>query len=155
MNDHHTEGAICAVCLKTPSRQRDFAAEQRARDAQEAAETAGIMLTTETSVELNISVRLGIVTAECVVGMHVFKDIAASFRDVFGGRSDSVQSGLREAKNTALNELRAEARKLKANAVIAVTLTYSEIAGGGKSMLLVAATGTAVKIADVETEPNG
>lgn len=106
-----------------------------------------IILTTETAAaDLVIAERLGIVTAECVFGMHLFKDVFAAFSDAFGGRSGAVQNTLKDARNTAFDELRLEAAKLGADAVIAVDLDYSEISGGGKSMLFLVASGTAVKL---------
>jgi uncharacterized protein YbjQ (UPF0145 family) len=46
---------------------------------------------------------------------------------------------------TALNELKDEARALGADAVIGVDLDY-EVLGQGGSMLMVSASGTAVKL---------
>jgi uncharacterized protein YbjQ (UPF0145 family) len=104
-----------------------------------------IILTTETvATGLTVEARLGIVTAECVFGMHLFKDLFAIGRDIAGGRSETIQNTLKDARNTALKELKAEALALGANAVIAVDLDYSEISGGGKSMLFLVASGTAV-----------
>ena len=45
-----------------------------------------------------------------------------------------------------MSELKKEADNIGANAVIAVDLDYSEISGGGKSMLFLVASGTAVKV---------
>ncbi len=112
------------------------------------APSAHIILTTETSHNLPVTERLGIITAECVVGMNVFRDIAASARDLFGGRSETMQKGLRQAREAALSELREEALTLGADAVVGVDLDYSEISGSGKSMLFLVASGTAVKLAD-------
>lgn len=106
-----------------------------------------IILTTETAHNLPVVDRLDIVSAEVVIGMHLFKDIAAAFRDTFGGRSKAMQDGLKEARKTALRELRAEALALGADAVVGVDLDYSEISGGGKSMLFLVASGTAVTLA--------
>ena len=106
-----------------------------------------ILVTTETAPSFNIIKRVDVITAECVYGMNIFKDIFASFTDVFGGRSNSIQNTLRDARKTALAELRKEAALVGANAVIAVDLDYSEISGGGKSgMLFIVASGTAVVI---------
>jgi uncharacterized protein YbjQ (UPF0145 family) len=107
---------------------------------------AGIILTTETAHNLPVTGRLGIVSAECVIGMHLFKDIAAAFRDTFGGRSQSMQDVLREARVTALDDLRREAYELGADAVVGIALNYNEISGGGKSMLFLVASGTAVNL---------
>lgn len=105
-----------------------------------------IILTTEASHNLPVSQRLDIVTAEVVIGMHLFKDIGAVFRDVFGGRSETMQRGLKDARKAALAELRLEAFELGADAVVGIDLDYSEISGGGKSMLFLVASGTAVKL---------
>jgi uncharacterized protein YbjQ (UPF0145 family) len=86
------------------------------------------------------------VSAEVVIGMHLFKDIAAAFRDTFGGRSKMMQDGLRDARKTAMTELRREALEIGADAVVGVKLDYSEISGGGKSMLFLVASGTAVTL---------
>lgn len=107
-----------------------------------------IVLTTETAHNLAVKARLEIVTAEVVIGMHLFKDIASAWRDTFGGRSKIMQEGLREARVTALSELRKEALSLGADAVVGVSLDYSEISGGGKSMLFLVASGTAVTLAE-------
>lgn len=105
-----------------------------------------VIVTTETAHNLPVSDRLDIVTAEVVIGMHLFKDIAAAFRDTFGGRSKVMQDGLRDARKTAMAELRREAHGLGADAVVGVQLAYSEISGGGKSMILLVASGTAVTL---------
>lgn len=105
-----------------------------------------IVLTTETSHNLEVAERLGIVSAEYVVGMHLFRDIASAFRDTFGGRSQTMQRALKEARTAVLHELREEAFSLGADAVVGIDLDYSEISGGGKSMLFLVASGTAVKL---------
>lgn len=105
-----------------------------------------IILTTEASSNLPVVDRLGIVTAECVYGMNVFKDIASSFRDIVGGRSKVLQTGLRDARETTLAELRKEAFVLGADAVVAIDLDYSQISEGGRTMLILVASGTAVTL---------
>lgn len=108
---------------------------------------AAMILTTETyPVGLEIAHRLQIVTAECVFGMNLIKDFLAEVTDLVGGRSNTTQKLFRIARETVLQELREEAYLAGANAVIAVNLQYSQLAGKGTSMLMVVATGTAVKI---------
>lgn len=128
---------LCRSCQDELG-QGDYATEDEVSEA-----VRSILLSTETSSNLKVTKRLGIVSAECVVGLHVFKDIATGLRDVFGGRSNTLQSALRDIKETTLQELQAEAFKLDADAVVAVSLQYSEING---RMLLLVATGTAVKL---------
>lgn len=103
-----------------------------------------IILTTETILSgYTVVKRLEIITAECVFGMNIFRDMFAGIRDIFGGRSSASQKVLRDSRRVCLTELRREALLAGANAVIAVDLDYSEISGEGKSMLFVVASGTA------------
>jgi uncharacterized protein YbjQ (UPF0145 family) len=104
-------------------------------------------LTTAPSLEgYKVTSTIEIVTAECAFGMNLFSDFFAGLSDFFGGRNESTQSVLRDARTTCLNELRKEAERVGANAVIAVDLDYSEFSGKGKSMLFLVASGTAVKV---------
>ena len=106
-----------------------------------------ILLTTAPYIEgYRIVETKDIIASECVIGMNVIKDIISSFRDVFGGRSKTVQKSLKEAKEYCMHELRLEAKNIGANAVIGVDLDYSEISSQGKSMLFLVMSGTAVNI---------
>ena len=88
-----------------------------------------------------------VVSAECVYGMHIFKDFFAGIRDVSGGRSNAIQATIRDARKTALVELRREAIMVGGDAVIGVDLDYHEITGGGKGgMIMRVVSGTAVKL---------
>jgi uncharacterized protein YbjQ (UPF0145 family) len=88
---------------------------------------------------------IGIVTGETIIGANIFKDFFASIRDVVGGRSGSYEKVLREAKDTALKEMKENASKLNADAVIGIDLDYETVGKGG-GMLMVTASGTAVKL---------
>jgi|26BtaG_2_1085354.scaffolds.fasta_scaffold06069_4 uncharacterized protein YbjQ (UPF0145 family)/DNA-directed RNA polymerase subunit RPC12/RpoP len=105
-----------------------------------------IILTTETCTNLEIKERIDVITAECVFGMNIFKDIFASARDILGGRSKVVQNTMRDARKTVLKELRREAAEVGADAVVGIDLDYSEISGNGSKMLFLVASGTAVRI---------
>ena len=89
---------------------------------------------------------LGIVTAECVLGINVFRDMLGGLRDIFGGRSGTHQKALQQARQSCLQELAARAEELAADAVVGVDLDYSEISGGGKGMVFLVAVGTAVRL---------
>jgi uncharacterized protein YbjQ (UPF0145 family) len=90
----------------------------------------------------------GIVTGEAIIGANIFRDLLAGVRDIVGGRAGAYEKSLKEAKNTALQEMIQQAQAKGANAVIAVDLDYETIPGGSGSMLMVAASGTAVRIED-------
>tara|TARA_B110000091_G_scaffold159017_1_gene169402 strand:- start:48 stop:431 length:384 start_codon:yes stop_codon:yes gene_type:complete len=101
--------------------------------------------TTPTYPNLEIEDVKGVITSECVFGMNIFRDFFASVTDIIGGRSEASQKVLRDARETCLNELKKEAYELGADGVIGIDLDYSEFSGGGKSMLFLVASGTAVK----------
>jgi uncharacterized protein YbjQ (UPF0145 family) len=104
-----------------------------------------LMTTTSTVEGRPAKEYLGVVTGEVIVGANIFKDLFAGIRDIVGGRSGSYESTLRDARQQALAELGEEARKLGADGVIGIDLDY-EVLGQGGSMLMVTASGTAVKL---------
>ena len=104
-----------------------------------------IVTTTNTIETHQVKEYLGIVTGETIIGANIFKDFFAGIRDVIGGRAGSYERVLREAKDTALKEMEEEAAKLGASAVIGVDLDYETVGKNG-GMLMVTASGTAVKI---------
>lgn len=61
---------------------------------------------------------LGVVSSESVQGIYFVRDFFARFRDFFGGRSQTLESALREAREQATEELKARARQLQADAVV-------------------------------------
>ena len=106
-----------------------------------------MILTTTPTVEGRRIVQYhGIVTGEAILGANVFRDFFASIRDVVGGRSGSYEKVLRSARDTALQEMAEEGRRLGGNAVVGVDLDYGAV-GTGESMMMVTASGTAVTLA--------
>ena len=105
-----------------------------------------MLMTTTPSVEgIRIVRYLGVVTGETIIGANVFRDFLAGVRDFFGGRSASYEAVLREAKDTALEEMARQAEALGANAVVGIDLDYETVGGSG-SMLMVTCSGTAVRV---------
>ena len=104
-----------------------------------------ILSTTPTLEGHPIREYLGIVTAETIIGANALRDFAASFRDFFGGRSSSYEEVFVQGKEEALRELSERAQRMGANAVVGIHLEYDTVGNAG-SMLMVVATGTAVKI---------
>lgn len=103
------------------------------------------MITTTThNVEgRQITEYLGIVTGEAIMGANVFRDFLAGITDLVGGRSGTYESKLADGRETALNEMQQLAQQRGANAVVGVDIDYEVI---GDSMLMVSASGTAVKV---------
>jgi uncharacterized protein YbjQ (UPF0145 family) len=103
-----------------------------------------ILTTTNTLETHQIKQYLGIVTGETIIGANIFKDFFAGIRDIVGGRSGAYEQVLREAKNTALKEMQEQAHRMGANAIIGIDLDYETVGSNG-GMLMVTASGTAVK----------
>lgn len=107
-----------------------------------------MMITTTPTVEGHpIAEYLGVVTGEAIIGANIIKDIFAGIRDVVGGRSGSYENALRGAREEALREMAQEARARGADAVVGVDLDY-EVLGRKGGMLMVSASGTAVRFSD-------
>ncbi len=106
----------------------------------------GITVTTTPTIEGHpIQEYCRIVTGEVIVGANLFRDLFANIRDIVGGRSGSYERILADARKQAIEELQAEAATLGGNAVVGIDLDY-EVIGPNGSMLMVSASGTAVKI---------
>ena len=105
-----------------------------------------MLLTTTNTIEGRpIQQYIGIVTAETIIGANIVKDLFAGIRDIVGGRSGTYEKVIEEARTNALHELEAKAAQLGANAVVAIDLDFETVGSGG-SMLMVVASGTAVRI---------
>ncbi len=106
----------------------------------------GIIVTTTQSIEGRpVQDYLGIVTGEVIVGANLFRDLFAGIRDIVGGRSGSYERILAEARGQAIEELQAACAERGGNAVIGIDLDY-EVIGDKGSMLMVSASGTAVRV---------
>ena len=92
-----------------------------------------VMLTTESSHNLDIREHLDVLTADLLfsVESHV---------------NESRQNVLKAARKKVLNDLRKDAYSLGANAVVDVKISYNEIFSGDVPKMLFMATGTAVVI---------
>ncbi len=104
-----------------------------------------ILTTTPTVEGRTITEYKGIVFGEVISGVNFIKDIKASLRDIVGGRSGSYEQELINARTQALRELEERARQMGADAVVSVDIDY-EVLGQSGSMLMVSASGTAVRL---------
>ena len=84
-----------------------------------------------------------VVFGEVIAGVNMFKDMAAGFRNIFGGRASSYEGELTQAREEALAEMMARASERGANAIIGVKMDY-ETLGAENGMLMVTCSGTAV-----------
>lgn len=105
-----------------------------------------MILTTTPSVEGHtIAEYRGVVFGEVISGVNFLRDFAASIRNIVGGRSGSYEEELITARNQAMNEMADRASRLGADAVVGIDIDY-EVLGENNGMLMVTASGTAVKL---------
>lgn len=139
-----TRSGVCQDCADA---ERD-AAIKREREKEGARHARGnpIIVTTPTVPGREIVEPLGIVSAQVAFGMNALKDIATAWRDVVGGRANSLQGILADSRKQVLVDLANEAIALDADAVVGVDIDMSEFSAGG-GMVMMIATGTAVRLA--------
>jgi uncharacterized protein YbjQ (UPF0145 family) len=107
-----------------------------------------MIVTTTNAVEGQpVQQYMGIVTGEAILGANIFRDFFAGIRDIVGGRSAAYEEELRKARDLAISEMAQQAQERGATAVIGVDLDYETIqVGSGGGMLMVTASGTAVRV---------
>ena len=105
-----------------------------------------MIITTTNNIEGQKIVNyLGVVTGEAILGANIFRDMFAAVRDIVGGRSAAYERELGKAREIALDELEEWSEELGANAVVGVDIDYESF-GQTNGMMMVSATGTAVRI---------
>ena len=104
-----------------------------------------IITTTNEIQDKKVMEYKGIVFGEVISGINMFKDMGASLRNIFGGRSKGYEDELLAARENALEKMKTRAANLGANAIIGVKMDY-EVLGADNGMLMVTCSGTAVVV---------
>jgi len=105
-----------------------------------------MILTTTPSIEgKQITEYKGVVFGEVIAGVNFLRDFAASIRNIVGGRAGSYEEELIQAREQAMREMSDRAMQLGADAVVGIDIDY-EVLGETNGMLMVTASGTAVKL---------
>ena len=104
-----------------------------------------IITTTNEIQDKKVMEYKGIVFGEVISGINMFKDMGASLRNIFGGRSKGYEDELLAARENALEEMKTRAANLGSNAIIGVKMDY-EVLGADNGMLMVTCSGTAVGV---------
>ena len=105
-----------------------------------------MIVTTTPSVEgRRITEYKGVVFGEVIAGVNFVKDFVAGLSNFFGGRSGTYEEELINARQQALDEMEQRAARLGADAVVGVDIDY-EVLGADNGMLMVTASGTAVRL---------
>jgi uncharacterized protein YbjQ (UPF0145 family) len=88
---------------------------------------------------------LGVVNGEAIIGANIFRDMFSSIRDVVGGRAGGYERALSGARDAALKDMIESAREMGADGVVGIDFDY-EVLGETNGMMMVAVSGTAVKM---------
>ncbi len=102
-----------------------------------------ILSTTETIAGKIIKETLGLVKGNTVRAKWFGKDIVAGLRNLIGGEINEYTEMMTESRNQAIERMTADAKKLKADAVVGVKFMTSQTTAGAAEFL---AYGTAVKL---------
>lgn len=103
-----------------------------------------IVTTTSTAQGHVVEEYIRVVAGETVLGINIFKDIGAGFRNVFGGRSQGYEDSIGKGREQALKEMVDQAIALGANGVLGVKIDYESVGQAG--VMMVTASGTAVTL---------
>lgn len=107
--------------------------------------TDGFFLSTTTPPDIPRGQYLGVVNGEAIIGANIFRDMFSSVRDVVGGRAGGYERALSGARDAAIEGLVEAAKEMGANGVIGIDFDY-EVLGEANGMMMVAVSGTAVKL---------
>lgn len=111
-----------------------------------------IITTTPTIAGREVDQYLDVISCESVMAVNFLKDIFTHFTDMFGGRSATLEKTMKEARATAMRDLRSHARRIGAGAVVGLQYQMSmPFSRGG--FLAVVLTGTAVRLKPLSSPP--
>ncbi len=88
---------------------------------------------------------LGLVQGSTVRAKHVGRDIAASFKNVFGGELKGYTELLNDSRQEAIDRMKTQAESIGANAVLNVRFSTSSVAQGAAELFVY---GSAVVLED-------
>lgn len=106
-----------------------------------------IITTIETIPGMKIKAHCGLVSGSTVRAKNAIKDIGAGLKNMIGGELKSYTELLSEAREEAINRMIAQAKRLKANAVVNVRIATSSVTAGAAEVYVY---GTAVEVATPE-----
>ena len=106
-----------------------------------------MIITTTNNIDgAEITSYIRLVSTNVVIGTNFFSDWMASVTDIFGGKSSTYQRKLDDVYEAAFKKIEKRAEKLGADAVVGLKMDFGEVSGKEKSMFMVSAIGTAVKL---------
>lgn len=102
-----------------------------------------IVVNTETVPGRQIVEALGLVRGNTIRAKHIGKDIMAGLRNIVGGELTEYTEMISEAREEALNRMVSEAEKLKADAVVCVRFSTTQVMSAAAEIVCY---GTAVRL---------
>lgn len=102
------------------------------------------LLSTTPTLPHSVRRVMGIVSAEYVMSITPSQGLAVGMRSE-QGRSTAMEAVVRDGRSALLAELQAQASRLRADAVVGVSIQFSEWSGAGKALVVLLASGTAVQ----------
>lgn len=103
-----------------------------------------MILTTLQSVPgQTITEHFGLVNGSTIRAKHVGRDIAAGFKNIFGGELKGYTELLIESRDEATRRMVEQAKELGANAIVNIRFATSSVAPGAAELF---AYGTAVRV---------
>ncbi len=146
--DLRNDGAfVSAAASQNPAVSVEHKGEVDEHSLVSPTQYEAVVLTTESAQNVSIAKRLDMVSAECVFGTDMVRSNLSSMGQLSKVEHVAPPNILKDARKTVLDEIKKEAFLLGANTVVEVKLDYSEISRGESAMMMVVATGTAVKAA--------
>ena len=138
---------MCATCLSRAIRGEapKKTEEEINKEVQTIADAVPKMFSSPSPVPAAGEDR-GLVTGYCILGTGPLTSLFSAVTDTFGMKSNAYLEKARAAEKEALSMMKLEALKLGADAVYCVRINLTE-ATSGNGMLMVSASGAAVKTA--------
>ena len=106
-----------------------------------------IVTNIETISNKKIVAHCGLVSGSTVRAKNAIKDFGAGLKNIVGGELKSYTELLAEAREEAVKRMIAQAKKLKANAIVNVRFATSSVTAGAAEVY---AYGTAIEVANIE-----
>ncbi|MFQ5631721.1 MAG: YbjQ family protein [bacterium] len=102
-----------------------------------------IVVTSSSIAGKEITKTLGFVKGNTIRARHVGKDILAALKTIVGGEIEEYTKLIAEAREQAMDRMKAEAEDMGANAIVDARIATSYIMGNASEVL---AFGTAVVV---------
>lgn len=147
-NSNNMIDGLCKNCATPEFIEATVLEQERLKDFNnnKHQKLESILVTTETFTNLKIEKRIDIVSAQCVYGLNIIKDLFSGVRDIVGGRIQSIEDPLEEANKIIIKTLKEKAYLAGGDAVIGIKLEHTYSNPGNSNIISIFGTGTIVKL---------